>query len=282
MRRSSVTYVCLLVATILSTTSAVRGDFKPLMTTDASQSLQTSADNAEEVFSGNQTANFTGPFLNGFAAPNSVNVRFDPASNRTIVSFTGQPISTDPTTRHTFGLTINNVTTTAGITTVNPGLVDAYWTLGQTIEGHLPEQDISIQYSALLRQAKITISNDPDTFDLFSVGYLVTNSPFALNALNRSSLPPSAFLPSGIADGTTLTPGSSVSFTVSGVMEGQFLTVFADAKFSGASAGNPYQDVSGRWLEIQAAPEPASWALMLVGATGMLGVLSRSRVTHRR
>ena len=61
------------------------------------------------------------------------------------------------------------------------------------------------QYLPALHQAIITVSNDPaDTFSLSGVGYLVTDTPFALTSLNRTTLPPSAFVPSGILDGTTL------------------------------------------------------------------------------
>src|SRR5262249_46453009 len=135
----------------------------------------------------------------------------------------------------------------------------------------VPAPNLSATYLSGSHQATITISNDPNTFDLFSVGYLVTNAPFDLTSLNRTTLPPSPFLPSGIPDGTTLNPGDSTSFIVSGIIPGQFVTIFADAKFSGASAGNPYTDVSGHWLEFQAEPEPASWVLMLIGSVALLG-----------
>jgi hypothetical protein len=245
-----------------------RANFVPVLTVDVTQPFTSPEDNFEEVLQGNLVNRLTGPFLNGFSTPNSVSVHFNAPTNTTIVQFGGPAIAQNPNTRYTFGVALNNITSGG---TTNPNLIDEYWTMGQTVEGHIPQQDISVKYSSTLQTATVTISNDPDTFSLFNVGYLVTNSSFALSSLNRTTLPPGAFTASGVPNGTVLTPGTNTSFTISGVHTGQYVTVFADAKFSGTSSGNPYTDTSGRWFELQATPEPASWALMLVGVAGVAG-----------
>ena len=141
---------------------------------------------------------------------------------------------------------------------------------GVTIPGHVPEQDISAQYMSASNQALITIANDPGTFSLSDVGYLVTNTPFALAPLNRATRPPGAFIASGVPDGTTLGPGGSASFLISGVNPGQYVTVFSDAQWSGASSGNFDQQQSGTSFEFQSVPEPASWVLAVIGIGGIL------------
>src|SRR5262249_61998284 len=162
---------------------------------------------------------------------------------------------------------------------VDPGKSDTYWTPGPLpLPGHIPTVNTSAQYLTATNQMLVTLRNDPGTFALSSVGYLLTNSPFALTSLNRTSLPPSAFLPSGIPDGTILTSGASTSFLISGVNPGQYVTIFSDAKFvRGQSAGSPYDGLSGNWLEFQAAPEPASWVLMVMGSAALFGGVTFSR-----
>ena len=121
----------------------------------------------------------------------------------------------------------------------------------------------------------VTISNDPGTFSLSDVGYLVTSVPYALSSLNRTTLPPGAFISSGVPDGTTLGPGQSTAFTISGINPGQYVTIFSDAQWSGSSSSNFYQDESGSWLEFQAVPEPASWLLTVIGIATLLGRAGR-------
>jgi hypothetical protein len=263
--------IALIVMLLSIPSRSALGDFTPLMAADATQPFTDPADNFEIVLRGDQTTHIPGQNVNPFASPNSFNSQFDPATNTTIVRFAGPQISSDAPNRHTAGFAINAQIAGQGTVSVDPGLVDGYWTTNPLIDGHLPQQDLSIVYTAATATAVVTVSNDPDTFKLFSVGYQVTNAPFALTSLNRATLPPGSFIASGIPDGTTLIPGSSVSFTITGIALGQYITVFADAQFSGPSAGNPYHDLSGRWLEIQAVPEPGSLALMLTGVVVVFG-----------
>jgi hypothetical protein len=231
-----------------------------------------------QPFMNPQDSLFTGQFLNAFAAPSSVNVNFDPTTNTTIVHFAGSSIATNSATYYTFGYAINAVSSVPGGPIVSPGNLDGYWTPGPTpLPGHVPELNTAAQYMPATNQAIVTLSNDPGTLSLSGVGYLVTNTPFALTSLNRTTLPPSAFIASGIADGTTLTAGMSTSFTISGINPGQYVTIFSDAQFSGASSGNPYTGLSGQWLEFQAVPEPASWLLMLIGTAPLLGRVARRK-----
>jgi hypothetical protein len=245
----------------------------PLVTQDATQPFTSpSQDNFEQTLAGDQTSRFTGQFLNAFPTPNLVNVSFNPASNTTLVHFAGTPIAASPTAVWTFGFAINSISFAPGVQIVNPGILDGYWTPGpNNVPGHVPQQNMMAAYMPSSQQAFITIANDPFTFSLFSVGYLVTGVPFALTSLNRSVLPPAAFLPSGIPDGTTLTPGASISFGISGIAPGEFVTIFADSRFSGSSSSEPYKDLSGHWLEFQAGvPEPSSWLLLAIGATALV------------
>jgi PEP-CTERM motif-containing protein len=256
--------------------------FVPLFTQDATQPFP-AQDNFEEVLSGNKTGLFTSQsqFLNNaFSNPNPVTATFDSTTNSTIVEFSSStPIATNTATFYTFGYAINAVTTLpGGPIIINPGNTDGYWTPGlNPPPGHVPEQNVMAQYTPATSSALITISNDPFTFSLSDVGYLVTNTPFALTDLNRTTLPPSAFLPSGVANGTTLTPGMSTSYMISGVDPGQYVTIFSDAQFSGDSSGNPYKGLSGSWLEFQAVPEPSSWVLLAIGSVALLGRVAMGR-----
>ena len=270
----------------LSAASARAGTV-PMVAADATQPFMNPEDNFETVLAGDQTSLFSGQFINAFTAPNSVDVSYDNVSNTTTISFAGQGIATNPNAFETFGFALAASVVAAGTQTVDPQIVDEYWTSGGTIEGHVPEQNLSSQYSPTTGQATITVSNDPlDTFSLSGVGYLVTNTPYSLSQLNRSTLPPSAFLSSGVPNGTTLAPGGSTSFNISGVLPGQYVTVFADAQFSGSSSTNPYTGLSGRWLEFQAVPEPSSCVLLAIGLASILGCAARrsreSRGGNRR
>ena len=266
---------------LVSDQGAQAGSFVPLLAQDANQSFPNDQDNFEEALNGDQTGRFTGQFLNSFSAPNSVTASFDATTNTTIVHFAGPAIATDPTNLYTFGFAINAVFSAPPGPIVNPGLADSYWTPGPLpLPGHVPTVNTATQYLTASNQVLVTLSNDPGTFTLSKVGYLVTNSPFALTSLNRTALPPSAFLPSGIPDGTTLPSGASTSFLISGVNPGQYVTIFSDAEFvRGQSAGSPYSGLSGEWLEFQAVPEPATWALMLFGTVPVIVAAARR---HRR
>jgi hypothetical protein len=260
---------------------AQAGSFVPLVTQDAMQSFSNAQDNFEQVLNGDQTGRFTGQFLNSFSSPNSVSVSFNATNNTTIVHFAGPGIATDPTNFYTFGFAINAVFPAPPGPIVDPGLSDSYWTPGPLpLPGHIPTVNTSSQYLTASNTVLVTLSNDPGTFTLSKVGYLVTNSPFALTSLDRATLPPSAFLPSGIPDGTTLTSGASTSFLIAGVHQGQYVTIFSDAQFvRGQSGGSPYSGLSGSWLEFQAGtPEPSSWVMMVVGTAVLMGgVASRRR-----
>jgi hypothetical protein len=254
------------------------GSFMPLVTEDALQTFPNDQDNFEQVLSGDQTGRLTGQFLNSFPAPNSVTASFDATTNTTIVHFAGPAISTDQSTYYTFGFAINALFPALPGPIVNPGLTDSYWTPGPLpLPGLIPTVNTSSQYLTASNQVLVTLSNDPGTFSLSSVGYLVTNSPFSLASLNRTTLPPTAFLPSGVPDGTTLTSGASTAFLISGVHAGQYVTIFSDAKFSGSSSNQPYQSLSGNWLEFQAIPEPSSCVLMAMGTATLLGGIALRR-----
>ncbi len=276
--------VVLVLAHVVAAAHSARGSsFVPIFTQDATQPFPNSQDNFEEVLSGNVTSQFTGQFLNAFSAPSSVAVNFDPSSNTTIVHFAGAAIAQNPGTYFTFGYAINAVSSVPGGPTVNPGNQDGYWTPGpgaQPLPGHVPELNCAAQYMPASHQALITISNDPGTVSLSGVGYLVTNTPFALTSLNRTALPPGAFVASGIADGTVLSAGMSTSYTISGINPGEYVTVFSDAQWSGASSGNPYSGSSGEWLEFQAVPEPASWVMMFIGTAAFV-LADRCRFSAR-
>jgi hypothetical protein len=262
---------------------AQAGSFVPLVTQDAVESFWDDEDNFEEALKGDQTGRFTGQFLNSFASPNSVTVSFDVATNTTIVHFAGPPIARDPATYYTFGFAINAVVPAVPGPKVDPMKKDSYWTPGPLpLPGHIPTVNTAGQYLTATNQAVITLSNDPGTFNLSSVGYLVTNTPFALTDLNRTTLPPGAFIASGIPDGTTLTSGASTSFTISAVNPGQYVTIFSDAQFvSGDSDGSPYKGLSGSWLEFQAVPEPSSWVTLAIGSVALLGRMAVGRRFRR-
>ncbi len=274
--KALILFIFMAHASALISAASARAGTVPMVTADATQPFMNPEDNFETVLAGDQTSLFSGQFLNAFTAPNSVDVSFNNLTDTTLISFAGQGIATNPTAFDTFGFALQASVAVGGIQNVNPEIVDEYWTSGGTIEGHVPEQNLSSQYSPTTRQATITVSNDPlDTFSLSGVGYLVTNTPYSLSQLNRSTLPPSAFLSSGVPNGTTLTPGGSTSFNIAGVLPGQYVTVFADAQFSGSSSTNPYTGVSGRWFEFQAVPEPSSCVLLTIGAASILGCAAR-------
>jgi hypothetical protein len=261
--------VAVVVAHCLSSGGAAQCGFVPLVAQDATQPSPNPQDDFEEVLSGNATSLLTGQYLNAFSGPSSVLVNYDVATNSTTIHYAGNAIA-GGSSYNTFGYAINAVIKAPGGPIINPGNNDAYWTPGVTVPGHVPEQNIAAQSMPTTHQALITISNDPGTFSLSDVGYLVTNAPFALTSLNRNDLPPSAFVSSGVPDGTTLGPGGSTAFLISGINPGQYVTVFSDAQWSGPSSSDFYQDLSGSWLEFQAVPEPESWMLALAGIVTLL------------
>jgi hypothetical protein len=259
------------------------GGFVPLVTHDALQSFSDPKNDDEITLKGNQTSLFTGQFLNAFSAPNSVSVSFNSTTDSTTVEFAGPAIAQNMSTFYTFGFAINAVIDTPRGPIVDPEEECDDWTPpSPTIPAHLPTPNIAAQYLTASDQVAVTISNVHGTVSLSSVGYLVTSTPFALTSLNRTALPPGAFIASGVPDGTTLTPGGSTTYTISGVDPGQYVTLFTDSQFSGASAGNPYTGLSGSWLEFEAVPEPASWVLMVIGVGTVLGRVAIGRLRYRK
>jgi hypothetical protein len=269
-----------------------RGGFVPLMTQDATQPVPAPnpQDDFEEVLTGNKTSLFANPitqYRNAFSETTPPTVNYDATTNTTIVHFAGSTIGSDPSTFNTFGFAINAVTLAPGGETVDPGNKDGYWTPGTPAPPglpdpvHVPTPDTMATYSSVSNEAVITISNDPGfTFSLSSVGSVVTNTPYDITSLNRTDLSPGMFNPSTVPNGTTLGPGGSTSYTISGISPGQYVTLFADAQFSGDSSDELYQGVSGTWLEFQAGgavPEPASWVLMVIGTAALLGQVARRR-----
>ena len=243
----------------------------PLVSFAVTEPFPGPEDNFETVLTGNQTSLFTGQFLTAFAQPNSVSDSFDTTSNTTTVNFSGQgqPISNDAPTPHTFGFAISAANFVGGVLIVNPPVVDGYWTMGQTIDGHVPAPTLSAQYTPASHLALITITNDPfPNLVLSNVGYKVTNTQIDLASLNPTSNPASSFLPASVPDGTVLMPGQSTSFDLHVALSGQFVTIFAEADFTGDSPHNPAD--TGVYFEFQAVPEPASWVLLLIGAATLL------------
>jgi hypothetical protein len=258
------------LASALLATPPTRGSHLSYCTISALQPFTDPEDNFEVVLGGNLVSELNGPFLNGFPTPTSVTASADMSANTTTVGFFGHAVSASGSTQYTFGFGVNTPDGAPGTASFASGVQDVYWTSGLSIEGHLSAPNVMISYSIVPRQALITLRNDPGTFSLYHVGYLVTNTPFGIGTLNGTDLPPGAFLASGIADGTQLGPGASASFTINGIQPGQYVTIFTDSQFSGPSSGNPYTGFTGQWAETQALPEPTGAALALIGALGLL------------
>ena len=208
----------------------------------------------EIVVKGDHTGLENRPTINPF--PNgTVQTSFD--GTNTTISFAGDPLSRSGIQHH-FGY---------GCGYNKEEIIKKYWTPSQN---PVPAVSKSFVYNDTLQSVDVSIKNfSIDTFSIYDVRYLITSTPFELADLNRTYLPPSSMLVSGIADGTELAPGGFETFSVTGVQPTDYLTLFVDAQFSGVSIGNAYTDFVGEWCHT-VVPEPATIFLLSVGGLVIL------------
>jgi hypothetical protein len=271
------------LAATLNAVPIARASYAPLMANDYRGTViypRPIPNDRTWVYGGDRTPDITNVNLNPFPNPQTPTASYDPVANLTSLEFRGDQF---PTTGvfETFGAEMNTRLVSGTVTRIDPRISRWYYTYNGIIIGKSPAVDQSYTYDSSTQQAQLTLSNlSDDTISLFSVGYVVRNTPITLDHLNRTDNGPGAFLPSGVIDGTQLLPGDSVSFTLSGILATDFVTLFADAKYSGSSSGNDYIDVSGSWAEFSAVPEPSSVAMLCVG--GVLLSIRIRRSTRAR
>lgn len=143
------------------------------------------------------------------------------------------------------------------------------WTYGANAI-NLPEVQTSFLFNPTTNQLLVTAVNlTADTVTVSEAGYLAATTAFALQDLNRSRLPPSAFLQLPTLNDEYL-PGQSRSVFVTGVSASDFIVTFGTFAFSGASSGNLYTLDGSEWTQINVRdatiPEPATLPLLCMGA----------------
>jgi hypothetical protein len=235
--------------------SPCRGGFMPSFIIEAPQPFTNPADNFEIVLTGESPSNIVGPFVNAFSNPKPVAIATNPATRSTVIEFAGAPIPTSKSTRFQFGFSLLTGTTSA----FGSSVTDIYWTIGNTIEGHLAAPSITIAYPSP-QLTTITFTNDPapGIIELSHVQYA------------RSPLTPGH---------PQLAPGMSTSFTVSGTGWDRSMTVSTDATFTDPLTGTTTTDTARLMFGAAPTPEPGSLVLALVGSIGLLAGAARMR--HR-
>ncbi len=244
---------------------------------DVQQTLIDSQDNYEIVLKGDKRTALTGSYINAFPGGNPVQISYD--GENTTISYSGDELSQDMQKDHHFGFQLSHLQFGYGVVHESEEVIRKYWTRSSDLtETDVPAVNKAFTWNVNMQQVEVSLENlSLDTVSLFSVGFLSSPTFYPLEDLNRSILPPTMFDPSGIADGTELLPGESVSFLVDDVALGEFVTVFVDSQFSGASAQNLYQGYVGEWAEFQTAvPEPSTWLLLYVGVVAFAGISRKS------
>jgi hypothetical protein len=287
MYRFLTTATLLVLGVCLALPSLADADYITLMAKDARVTPPRPKPKPNDwhwVYGDDLRKQFLGPYVNALPSPDAPIATFNSITHETNLTFNGGQFADTTNATVTFGVALAVNKKGAGPNPpirVDPQVHRWYPTFNGIPILQISAPDTEYDYNPSKNQATVKINNDStDTFSLFSVGYRVTTTEIALDNLNRVDNGPGTFLASGIADNTQLLPGASVSFVLNGILPTDTVTVFSDSQFSGASAGNPYTDVSGNWDEFHPAPEPASLALATVGGLILLGY--RERVVRRQ
>lgn len=271
----------LVVATTLAVPALTKADYVALMAKDAAVRPPVPKPKPNDwhwVYGDDVQKQFLGPYVNGLPSPDAPVTSYNPGANETTLTFNGGQFPDNTNAIVTFGVELGVKAQPPGPPIkIDPKVHRWFPTFNGVPIVQISAPDTEYDYDPSTHQATIRINNDStETFSLFSVGYRVTTSTIALDDLNRTTNGPGTFLPSGIADGTELLPGASVSFTLNGILQTDSVTVFSDSQFSGASSTNPYTELSGNWNEFQLVPEPTSLALACLG--GLLILVQRKRL----
>jgi hypothetical protein len=222
-----------------------------LINKDVRQAFVTPQDNFEICFKGNY---LSVPVNQGVIATppgwqkNGVQKSYNPATNETCFSFSGPLVPQQPQgqTYH-FGLGI-------GTTIQQAKESNEYWTRS-TAPSFTAGGSLGFSYNQTTGMVTAVLSNDTNQPQVYrQVGYRLASAAPQLADLNRTQMPPSSFIPSGIPDGTVLLPGEQRTFTVSGVAPTQsFIGNFTAALQNPPSGG--YDDVVILWIsEVVGAP----------------------------
>ncbi len=145
----------------------------------------------------------------------------------------------------------------------------------------VPVANLGFSYSPSTDTMTVSVQNlSDDQIAASDVGFLVFSSEQPIEALNRTSLPPSSFNPISFLD-HQYGVGDQASFTLTGILPTDFVVAYATLQFAGLSLANGYGDgTAGEWAQVsaasQAVPEPGLWAQMVLGFL-VLGLAVRRR-----
>lgn len=257
------------------TFSAMQTSAAFLINKDVKQTFVDPQDNFEIELQGDwrdvmtDSAHTINPFGNG-----QVQISYNPGPPpTTTISFSGDPISMSNDWHH-FGFGYGHFE--------NHGLINReYWTRG-TIESNVSGGSSSYEYDPESRTMAVTVSNDMvDPTIIADVGYLVFPTEQPLSTMDRNTMPPGSFTPSGIPDGTVLYPGQSISYGITDVQSTDWVVTFQSVRLETPPPGG-YEEEVGEWVQIPAsrpagfpALTPPGFLLALVALLGLAAIVTR-------
>ena len=139
----------------------------------------------------------------------------------------------------------------------------------------VPKSNFDLSYNQNARELTITVENiSDDTVTFSGVGYLLNYVERPIEDLNRNVLPPESFISLPELN-REYAVGESSSIVIPNVEPTMFAITYATVTFTGASAGNRYDDfgvgTGGEWAQVavidqvpEAVPTVSQWSLIVM------------------
>ncbi len=238
---------------------------------DPHQYLPDPQNNYEIVLKGNYSDMPTGPnetinpFKNG-----GVTVSYDEEKNETTVKFYGDPIE-NCSWPHFGCIPANKKDHTL--------IVREYWT-NDSEESDVPSVSSSYSYDPETQILQVEVINAMEVDSVISeVGYLVFDEEIPLEDMDRETMPPEDFLPSGIPDDTLLNVSQSVSFEIPDVKKTDWIVTYQSVWFEDPPVGG-YEDFVGHWTQVSACEAGCSFEPKIQPGVSLFNVKGVIKETH--